>query len=159
MAKIDGWSMLVWKGTSRQRGAMIGGTTRHSLQIQREMVEVSGVAQEAREFVPGKLTWQIEVEHLVMADDATHEGVMDEIGMLQAGTKVAVTMQVGLDYYEGTAMVTNVDVSGPLRGKATARCTMAGAGMLTIVDVANDGFDYVFPVAFDAGLGEDSETE
>jgi len=36
---------------------------------------------------------------------------------------------------------------------------MAGAGMLTIVDVANDGFDYVFPVAFDAGLGENSETE
>lgn len=156
--KIDGWAMICWRGTALNRQALIGGTTSHQLRIGREMVEIAGSHERAREYLPGLMDWSLEVERMVL-HGAQGVSVLDEIGTLKQGQKVNVCIQIGLDYYEGDALIESVDVSGPLRGKATARVSMRGTGALLTVELENWGFTYTLPMAFDAALAQDSETE
>jgi hypothetical protein len=156
--KIDGWAMICWRGTALNRQALIGGTTSHQLRIGREMVEIAGTHERAREYLPGLMDWSLEVERMVL-HVAQGVSVLDEIGTLKQGQKVNVCIQIGLDYYEGDALIESVEVSGPLRGKATARVSMRGTGALLTVELENWGFTYTLPMAFDAALAQDSETE
>jgi hypothetical protein len=78
---------------------------------------------------------------------------------LKTGTMLNVCLQVGLDYFEGDALIEQVSVSAPLRGKATARMTLRGTGALLTVDVENWGFTYTLPIAFNMALAQESETE
>ena len=122
------------------------------------MVEIAGNHERAREYLPGLMDWSLEVERMVL-HGAQGVSVLDEIGTLKQGQKVNVCIQIGLDYYEGDALIESVDVSGPLRGKATARVSMRGTGALLTVELENWGFTYTLPMAFDAALAQDSETE
>ena len=122
------------------------------------MVEIAGNHARAREYLPGLMDWSLEVERMVL-HGAQGVSVLDEIGTLKQGQKVNVCIQIGLDYYEGDALIESVEVSGPLRGKATARVSMRGTGALLTVDVENCGFTYTLPMAFDIALAQESETE
>lgn len=152
MVKIDGWAMICWRGTALDRQGLIGGTTSHTLTINREMIEkASATSSRAREYLPGLTDWSLQVERMVLVDD-TDVSVTDEIGDLKAGTVINTCILIGLDYYVGSAIIESVSVNAPLRGKATAQISLRGTGALQGVDLANDGFTYTFPMAFDAAL-------
>ena len=157
--KIDGWAMLCWQGTVFNRSGMVGGTTNHRLSVDRQMIEkASSVSARAREYLPGLTSWSLEVEKMVlMTDDASD--VWQYVEKLKVGTQLGICIQIGLDYYEGTAITDSVDISAPFRGKATARMSLRGTGALTKVDVDNWGFTYTLPMAFDIALAQESETE
>lgn len=150
--KIDGWAMTCWRGTALTRTAIIGGTTTHALKLSRDMIEKAS-ATSYREYLPGLTEWSVDVERMVLVNDAD-VSVTDEITDLSNGTVINVCLQIGLDYYVGSAVLERVTVTAPLRGKATAQISARGTGGLTVVDVDNDGFDYALPMAFDVALNE-----
>lgn len=122
------------------------------------MVEIAGNHARAREYLPGLMDWSLEVERMVV-HEPQGVSVFDEIGSLKQGQRLNICVQVGLDYFQGEALIESVEVSGPLRGKATARVSMRGTGALLKVDVENWGFTYTLPMAFDIALAQESETE
>lgn len=156
--KIDGWAMVCWEGTALNRGAMIGGTTNHRLSLGREMIEKAGTQARAREYLPGLTSWGLDIEKMVLMDSEGSD-VWRYVEKLKTGMKLNVCVQVGLDYFEGDALIEQVSVSAPLRGKATARMTLRGTGALLTVDVENWVFTYTLPMAFDMALAQESETE
>lgn len=156
MTKVDGWAMISWRGSALSRDSLIGGTTSHTLSISRDMIEI-GSADGARNYLPGLSDWSLNVERMTLMNDQG-VSVTDEISDLKVGNVIGICTLIGLDYYAGYAEIESVEVSAPLKGKATAHLSLKGTGALSIVDVANDGFDYIFPIAFDAALGEESVT-
>lgn len=158
--KINGWAMLCWQGTTLNRGTMIGGTTNHRLTMGRQMTErASGTQTRAREYLPGLTSWSLDVEKMVLVDSTEGADVKTYAGKLVQGMTMNVCLQIGLDYLEGTVLVESVSIGAPLRGKATATMTLRGTGALTKVDVANWGFTYTLPMAFDMATAQESEEE
>ncbi len=159
MAKIDGWAMICWRGTALSRDGLIGGTTSHTMTLNREMIEkASSVNSRAREYIPGLSDWSLSVERMALMGD-TDVSVTDEIADLKAGNVIGICTLIGQDYYVGYAIIESIEVNAPLRGKATARIGLRGTGALSVIDLPNDGFDYTFPIAFNTALAVESETE
>ena len=157
--KIDGWGMICWQGSvTRSLTNMVGGTKNHRLSVGRDMIErASETSSRAREYLPGLSAWGLDVEKMVLMTDGASD-VWTYVETLKAGTAMSICLQIGLEYYEGDAIIEKVDISAPFRGKATARMTLRGTGALTKVDVENWGFTYTLPMAFDLALAEGSES-
>lgn len=149
--------MVCWRGTEQTVSGTIGATRSHRLVVTRNLMEVAGTDQgKAREYVPDILEWRIDVERLVIDPsmaETVHVGVADEVTDLQDGTEVNVCIQIGWDFFKGKALISQVGVTGPLRGKETARAVLRGTGGLTRItaDAGSFGrrFAYVFGTLFE----------
>lgn len=137
--------MTMWRGTRANPGALIGGAKNHRLNVSRTLAETSGETQgTAREWVPDLLSWRLDVERLVLTQGAGVT-VEQEIQELKEGTEVSVVVMVGLDYFEGTARIVNVEVSSPHKGRVTANVSLDGTGALTRTMPDNVALDYMLP--------------
>ena len=150
MAKINGHRMLSWRGDAMAKTGLIGASRTHTLSVQRGLAEVAGADQgKAREYVPDALEWTLNVERLVLKEAQTgNVKVSDEVDDLRDGVVVNVCCQVGWDFYTGTALVTKVELAGPLRGKTTARVSLRGTGMLSRVAADAGAFGRRFAYIF-----------
>ena len=101
-----------------------------TLNIDNQLVEkASGTDGTAREYLAGLYGWTIQVNGLYALN--AHAGLM---GHLLAGTLLYVGFMLGDEQLTGTAYIENMEVGGPLRGKATYNITLRGSGALAVVE-------------------------
>lgn len=128
MIKIDGWAFMCWKGTTEDRQSFFYSATSHTLSMSREMRETSSDGN-ARRYYPDKLTWSLKIDKLVALNESGMSPTASVVSM-KNGDVFDIAVLIGLDYYSGKAMVTNVSVKAPLKGAASASINLIGCSML-----------------------------
>jgi len=128
--KINGHDVLICVGTTAGTLEEVAAQRDCSLSINNQLIEkASGTDGTVREYLAGLYGWTMQVSGLY--ELGAHASL---VGHLLAGTLLHVGFYIGDEQLTGTAFIENMEVGGPLRGKATYNVALRGSGALTVVE-------------------------
>ena len=130
ITKINGHDVLVMTGATAGTLTEVAASKDCALNIDNQLTEkASGTDGTVREYLAGRYGWTIQVSGLYAL--GAHVSL---VGHLLAGTLLHVGFYIGDEQLTGTAFIENMEVGGPLRGKATYNVALRGSGALTVVE-------------------------
>ena len=127
MSKLDGTVLIVQLG-----GVQIGALMSNSFNAAADMLECTNKdSGGAKEYVAGEYGWGASIEALY--DPAAGEGFSEALGYIKAGTLLDMYWggaTAGDAYFNGNALMTSVDLSGPKNEIASYSGELQGTGVI-----------------------------
>ena len=113
--------------------------TSHNLKVDLEVKDIRTKDTNGKEKYPGDISWSVDVEGLVVIDDAlvsSHDSAEAILQTILSKASVGVVLKAALNgalakKYTGTGYITSFSLGTPAGDNATYNFTITGSGNLT----------------------------
>ena len=124
MSIIHGRNIKIYAGASGS-SPLIAAAKSCTVSLKGDLIEKSSESQQQyREYIPGRMDWEISISHLV-----TSTAPFD--GLLKVNQSYTVRVDVGGTVKQGTAICVQADIQGAVGSLATGSVKFKGSGPLT----------------------------
>ena len=124
MATIQGRNIYIYAGTTGTT-PIIAGAKSCTISEKCDLMETaSATNQTSKEFVAGRMEWEISISHLVLSSNEYQ-------GLLKVGTQFSISVVINGVRKTGTALCNQADIGGAVGNLATGSIHLKGSGPLT----------------------------
>ena len=124
MGIVHGRNIKIYSGASGTT-ALIAAAKSCTVSLKGDLIEKSSESQQQyREYIPGRMDWEISISHLV-----TSTAPFD--GILKVNQSYTVRVDVNGTTKSGTAICMQADIQGAVGSLATGSVKFKGSGPLT----------------------------
>ena len=124
MGIVHGRNIKIYSGASGTT-ALIAAAKSCTVSLKGDLIEKSSESQQQyREYIPGRMDWEISISHLV-----TSSAPFD--GILKVNQTYTLRIDIGGTVKQGTAICVQADIQGAVGSLATGNVKFKGSGLLT----------------------------
>ena len=124
MGIVHGRNIKIYSGASGTT-ALIAAAKSCTVSLKGDLIEKSSESQQQyREYIPGRMDWEISISHLV-----TSTAPFD--GILKVNQTYTLRIDIGGTVKQGTAICVQADIQGAVGALGTGSVKFKGSGQLT----------------------------